>query len=58
MYIDFDKENSKENPKFKIGNNVRISKCKSIFCTRLCSKLVKKVLWLKTLKQDDTNICY
>ena len=46
MYIDFDKENSEKNPKSKIGNNVRISKCKSIFC-----KLVKKVLWLKTLKQ-------
>ena len=53
MYLDFDKENSEKNPKFKIGNNVRISKCKSIFCKRLCSKLVKKVLWLKTLKQYD-----
>ena len=25
-YIDFDKENNKESPKFKVGDNVRISK--------------------------------
>ena len=26
MYIDFDKKNNKENPKFKVGDNIRISK--------------------------------
>ena len=31
MYIDFDKENNKEFPKFKVGDNVRISKYKNIF---------------------------
>ena len=31
IYIDFNKENSKEGPKFKVGDNVRISKHKSIF---------------------------
>ena len=31
MYIDFNKENNKERPKFKVGNNVRISKYKNIF---------------------------
>ena len=29
--IDFSKENNKEHPKFKVGNDVRISKYKSIF---------------------------
>ena len=31
MYIDFNKENDKECPKFKIGYNVRISKYKDSF---------------------------
>ena len=26
MYIDFNKENNKEGPKFKVGDHVRISK--------------------------------
>ena len=26
MYIDFNKENNKEGPKFKVGDNVRISR--------------------------------
>ena len=30
-YIDFNKENSKEGPKFKVGDDVRISKYKNIF---------------------------
>ena len=33
MYIDFNKENNKEGPKFKIGDHVKS-------CKRLCSKLV------------------
>ena len=31
MYIDFNKENYKEDPKFKIDGNVRISKYKNVF---------------------------
>ena len=31
MYIDFNKENNKEGPKFKVGNHGRISKYKNIF---------------------------
>ena len=30
-HIDFDKNNSKEDPKFKVGDHVRISKYKNIF---------------------------
>ena len=41
-YIDFNKENNKEGPKFKVGDIVRISKYKNIFAKgkRLYSKLV------------------
>ena len=31
MYFDFDQENNKEGPKFKVGDHVRISKYKNIF---------------------------
>ena len=30
-YIDFDKENDKKDPKFEVGDHVRISKYKNIF---------------------------
>ena len=30
-HIDFSKENNKENPKFEVGDNIRISKYKSVF---------------------------
>ena len=33
-YIDFNKENNKEGPKFKVGDNVRISKYKNIFAKK------------------------
>ena len=38
-YIDSSKETNDKNPKFKIGDNVRMSKYK-ISCKRLHSKLV------------------
>ena len=41
-YIDSSKEINDKNPKFKIGDNVRISKYKNVFCKRLHSKLVRK----------------
>ena len=30
-YIDFNRESNKEDPKFEVGDHVRISKCNSIF---------------------------
>ena len=42
-YINFDFENDKNDPKFKIGDHVRISKYKNIFakgCTPSCSEEV------------------
>ena len=32
IYIDFDKEDIKEEPKFGVGDNVRKTKCKKRFC--------------------------
>ena len=31
-YIDFNKEVNDKDPEFKVGDHVRISKCKNIFC--------------------------
>ena len=31
MYIDFNKENNKESPKFKVGDHVRLQKYKNVF---------------------------
>ena len=31
IFIDFDKENNRESPKFKVGDTVRISKYKNSF---------------------------
>ena len=39
-YIDFNEENNKEGPKFKVGAIVEISKYKNIFAKGLRSKLV------------------
>ena len=38
VYIDFNKENIKEGPKFKVGDHVRISKYKNIFAKGYVSK--------------------
>ena len=45
-HIDFNKENNKEDPKFKVGYNIRISKYKNIFakvCTPNCRKFCSKI---------------
>ena len=38
MFIDFDKKNNMEDPKFKVVDHVRISKYKSIFIKGYVSK--------------------
>ena len=50
IYFEFNKENNKEGSKFKIGDNVRISKYQNIFAKKYVpnwSELVKKSLGLK-----------
>ena len=44
MYIDFDKKNNKENPKFKVGDNIRISKYKNIFAKGFVPNWSKEML--------------
>ena len=39
-YIDFKKQSNDKNRKFKVGDHVRISKYKNIFCQRIYAKLV------------------
>ena len=40
-YIDFNVENNDEDPKFEVGDHVRVSKYKNIrFCSRFYSKLI------------------
>ena len=43
MYIDFNKEDDKEDPKLKVGDHVRISKYKNVFVKGyviLCSYVI------------------
>ena len=49
-YINFNKENSKEDPKFKIGDHVRISTYKNIFAKVYVPIDKKKFLWLQKVK--------
>ena len=46
-YIDSSKEINNRNPKFKIGDNVRISKYNNVFTKANCKKHIKKSLELK-----------
>ena len=43
-YIDFNKDDNKEGPKFKIGNHIRMSKYKNIFAKGYVPNLSEKVI--------------
>ena len=49
-YIDFDKEVNDKNPKFQVGDHVRISKYKYIFAKRCTPNWPKKVFVIKKVK--------
>ena len=49
-YINSSKESNDKDPKFKIGDFVRISKYKSIFAKGYVPIRSEEVLWLKKLK--------
>ena len=49
-YIDSSKEINDKDPKFKIGDIARISKCKNIFAKGYVPNWSEEVLWLKKLK--------
>ena len=50
MYIDFNKENNKEGPKFKVGDNVRTLKCKNTFAKGYVSNWSEEVFVIKKVK--------
>ena len=53
IYIDLDKENNKEGPKFKVGDNNRISKYKIIFANVFAITKVKNTVpwtWVMMIK--------
>ena len=50
MYIDFNKENNKEDPKFKVGNHVRILKYKNVFGKGYFSHWSEGVFVIKKVK--------
>ena len=49
-YFDFNKEVNDKDPKFKVGDHVRISKYKNIFVKDICQIGQKKYLSLRKLK--------
>ena len=49
-YIDFDKENNKEYPKFKIGDDVRIWNYKTFFANAHVSNWSEDVFVIKNVK--------
>ena len=49
-YINFNKKNDKEGPKLKVGEHLRISKCKNILLKGTLQIGLKKFLLLKMLK--------
>ena len=50
IYIDFDKENDKEGPKFKVGNHVRIPRLKNIFAKSCVPNRSEDVFVIKKVK--------
>ena len=49
-YIDFNKENDKENPKFEVDDHVKTSKHKSIFAKDYVSNWSKEVFVIEKVK--------
>ena len=49
-YIDFDKENDKEGPKFKVSDYVRLWKCKNIFTKGYVPNWSEEVFVIKKVK--------
>ena len=49
-YIDLDKKNNKEDPKFKVGDNVGISKYKNIFAKGYITSWSEEAFLIKKVK--------
>ena len=55
-YIDFGKEVNDNDPKFKVGDQVRVSKYKNIFAKDYTTNWSEEVFAIKEIKTMD--ICY
>ena len=51
-YIDFDKESNNMDPKFKVGEYVRVSKYKNILAKGYTEHLSKKIFMIKKVKYN------
>ena len=56
--IDFNKENNKEDPKFKVGDNVRISKYKNMFAEDYTPNQFEEIFVIKKVKKTIQWTCY
>ena len=57
-YIDFKKEVSDKDPKFKVGDHVRISKYKNIFAKGYTPNWSEEVFVIKKVKNTVPWTCY
>ena len=51
-YIDFDKESNNMDPKFKVGEYVRVSKYKNILAKGYAENLSQKIFMIKKVKYN------
>ena len=51
-YIDFGKENNDKDPKFKVSDHVRISKCKNIFAKSMAPNWSEEAFVIKLVKDN------
>ena len=59
IYIDLNKENNKEGPKFKVDDHIRISKYKNIFTKGYVQNWSGQVFLIKKVKKHySVDICY
>ena len=57
-YIDFTKEVNEKDPKFKIGDHVRISKYKNIFAKGYMPNWSEEIFIIKKIKNTVPWTCY
>ena len=57
-YIDFEKELNAKDPKFKVGDYVRISEYKNIFAKGYAPNWSEEVFVIKKVKNSSMDICY
>ena len=57
-YIDFEKKVNDRDPRFKVGDNVRISNFKNIFAKRYTPNWSEEVFGIKTVKKNSSVDIY